>query len=179
MIRQEKDIVFPREDLIIRKVTKSDLPALEWDGEYVKYRRMFADLYRESLAGRTLLWVIEVPQGEIIAQAFVMLKSSEREAADGKERAYVFAFRVKEKYRNKGVGTYLMQFVEDNLRQRGFTYVTLNVAKDNPHALRLYQRLGYKKMGSRPGNWSFTDHLGEVHHVHEPAWRMMKRIAPE
>lgn len=163
-------------DLIIRPVTKADLPGLEWDGEYWKFREMFTSLYQNSLAGRTLMWIVVNPQGEQVGQAFVMLRSAERDAADGENRAYVFSFRVKDQWRNQGVGSYLMHFVEDDLRQRGFKYVTLNVAKDNQAALRLYQRLGYQVIDSRPGKWSFRDPNGVVHHVKEPSWRMIKQL---
>lgn len=165
-------------DLIIRQVEKADLHALEWDGEYIKYRLMFARLYRNTQSGKTLMWIVQIPQGEIIGQAFVMLKSSEMSAADGKTRAYVFAFRVKPSWRNKGIGTYLMHFVENDLQQRGYKVVTLNVAKENPDALRLYKRLGYVVTSSQSGTWSFTDHTGRIHHVEEPAWRMMKQLIP-
>ena len=167
---------FNLENLIIRPVKKSDLSALEWDGAYQKYRRMYTNLYRNTKSGRTLMWLIEEPSAGIIGQAFVMLISSERNAADGVQRAYVFAFRVKPNWRGRGIGTKLMHFVEDDLRQRGFSIVTLNVAKDNPDALRLYKRLGYKIIGSRSGIWSYKDDQGNLQHVHEPAWRMEKEI---
>ena len=163
-------------DLIIRKVRETDLPALEWDGEYTNFRRMYASLYRDALLGRVLMWMIETQDCEMVGQAFVVLKSRELSAADGERRAYLFAFRVKPQYRNKGVGTYLMAFIQDDFRQRRYKFVTLNVAKDNTNALRLYRRLGYKVIGSRPGKWSYTDHEGKTHQVNEPAWRMMKRI---
>lgn len=163
-------------DLLVRQIEKVDLPALEWGNAYLKYRRMFASLYRNVQAGKTLMWIIETPQREMIGQAFVMLKSSEQNAADGTSRAYIFALRVKSAWRNMGIGTYLMRFVEDDLYQRGFKYVTLNVAKDNPDALRLYRRLGYKITGSRPGIWSYKDHEGKVQYVEEPAWRMTKSL---
>jgi len=163
-------------NLIIRLVEQSDLPALEWDGEYLKYRRMYANLYQNTLVGKTLMWIIQLPQGKIIGQAFVMLKSSKPRAADGIHRAYVFAFRIKPLWRNMGIGTNLMDHIENDLQQRDYQYVTLNVAKENPGALRLYQRLGYTIIGSQPGIWSFKDHTGTIHHVEEPAWRMIKRI---
>ncbi len=164
------------QSLIIRQVTQADLPALEWDGAFLKYRRMFAELYRNAQRGHTLLWMIETAAGEMIGQVFVMLKSSDQEAADGERRAYVFAFRVKPDWRNCGVGSHLMAFVEKDLKARGFSFVTLNVAKENPDALRLYRRLGYKVIGSKPGKWSYKDHQGRVHHEEEPAWRMIRRI---
>lgn len=179
MERTIKGLTVELPKLIIRQVIEADLPALEWEGEYMKYRKMFTSLYQEALAGRTLLWVITLPEGEIIGQAFVMLRSSEREAADGKDRAYIFAFRVKSAWRNLGIGGYLMKFVEADLRGRGYKFVTLNVAQDNDKALRLYKRLGYKVIGSRSGNWSFRDERGILQHVHEPAWRMIKGLVQD
>ena len=151
---------------------------LEWDGEYWMFRNMFADLYRSTLSGRTLMWVVacQGKGGELVGQAFVMLKSSELDAANGKTRAYVFSFRVKDEWRNQGIGSYLMRFVEDDLRERGFQFVTLNVAKENQAALRLYRRLGYQVVGSRPGVWSFRDPDGNLHQVREPSWRMIKSL---
>ncbi|MDY6866296.1 MAG: GNAT family N-acetyltransferase [Chloroflexota bacterium] len=169
-------LTFDFADLVIRQVEEADLKLLEWGQEYKKYRRMYSSLFRSTQKGKSLMWVVEIPQGEIIGQAFVMLKSSERDAADGESRAYVFAFRVKQPWRNKGIGAYLMHFIEDDLDRRGFKFVTLNVAKDNPKALRLYRRLGYRIIGSRPGIWSYTDNEGRVQYVEEPAWRMMKRL---
>ena len=176
MEKMVSETTFDPQDLTIRQVREDDLPALEWEGQYLKYRRMFSHLYKESQTGRTLLWVITLPEGELVGQVFVMLKSTEREAADGQNRAYIFAFRVKPDWRNQGIGGHLMHFVESDLRKRGFNFVTLNVAKDNHGALRLYKRLGYKVLGSRSGNWTFRDHEGRLQHVHEPAWRMIKSL---
>ena len=178
-ISLEDTRTFP--NISIRQVTRRDLPKLEWEGLYWKFRNIFADLYRNSLSGRTLLWVVTHQSEEetLIGQAFVLLKSSERETADGKSRAYVFSFRVKEQWRNQGIGSFLMAFIEDDLRQRGFDVVTLNVAKDNQAALRLYQRLGYRVVGSRPGVWSFRDPDGNLHRVNEPSWRMIKKLSRE
>jgi ribosomal protein S18 acetylase RimI-like enzyme len=162
--------------LNIRQVKLEDLPALEWDGEYSKYRRMYGSLFRDVSLGRALMWMVETQAREMVGQAFVLLRSSERAAADGERRAYVFSFRIKPDYRSQGIGTYLMGFVQKDLRERGYKFITLNVAKENPDALRLYKRLGYKVIGSHPGKWSYTDHEGKTHQVNEPAWRMIKRI---
>ena len=162
--------------LKIRPVKKEDLQALEWDGEYKKYRRMYADIFYSTLVDKTIMWVIETEQGEIIGQAFVMLKSGESEAVDGEKRAYFFGFRIRDAWRNRGIGSYLMRFVEGDLSRRGFHTITLNVAKDNVDALRLYQRLGYKIVGSHAGKWSYVDEQGVIQHVNEPSWRMIRRI---
>ncbi len=164
------------EDLVIRAADSTDLSALEWDGLYLKYRRMYQDIYRRALQGIILMWIVETRGGEMIGQAFVLLKGSDRRTADGRRRAYVFAFRIRPAFRNRGIGSHLMTFVERDLMRRGFKTVTLNVAKDNPDALRLYRRLGYRVIGSQPGKWSYKDHEGKLHHVDEPAWRMIKSL---
>ena len=174
--RTPSELKFDPEDLIIRPANRSDLPALEWHGVYLKYRRMFASIYRDSRQGRVLMWIVEHKNGELIGQAFVLLNSSEPDSANGQTHAYVFAFRIKPEWRSLGIGSYLMQFIEADLRTRGFTFVTLNVARDNVGALRLYQRLGYRVTGPRPGVWSFVDHRGRTVHVNEPAWHMQKDL---
>ena len=167
---------FNLDDLVIRQVTKDDLLTLEWGGEFLKYRRMYAGIFRDSLSDKTLMWIITQPTSEVIGQAFVMLRSADWDSADGKTRAYIFAFRIKPQWRNHGIGTHLMSFIEQDLRDRGFIFATLNVAKDNPGAIRLYQRLGYKIIGSRSGIWSYRDHEGNLQQVNEPSWRMMKKL---
>jgi ribosomal protein S18 acetylase RimI-like enzyme len=171
---QEYQITTPH--INIRSVEKADLRALEWDGEYKRYRRIYADIFDSTLVGKTLMWLVEKEEGEIIGQAFVMLKSSELATADGKRKAYIFGFRIRDACRNRGIGSYLMCFVEGDLINRGYQYVTLNVAKENKDALRLYQRLGYKIVGSHAGKWSYVDDQGVIQHVNEPSWRMVKGI---
>ena len=34
-------------DLRIRQATESDLPALEWDGEYIHFRRVYREAMKE------------------------------------------------------------------------------------------------------------------------------------
>jgi ribosomal protein S18 acetylase RimI-like enzyme len=165
--------------VIIRAVQRADLPALEWDGEYLHFRRLYQDIYQSALAGKALMWVAEYPSVGIIGQLFVQLLSLRDELADGTNRAYIYGFRIKPAYRHEGIGKQMMRVVEGDLYQRGFQWVTLNVAKDNPDARRLYEILGYRVIAVDPGQWSYLDHLGNRQHVLEPAWRMEKVLIPE
>ena len=62
-------------DLNIRLVRKTDLPALEWGGEFAHFRRLFAEAYQSALLGRAVLWLAEIAEGELIGQLFVQLNS--------------------------------------------------------------------------------------------------------
>jgi ribosomal protein S18 acetylase RimI-like enzyme len=166
-------------NLHIRPAKHTDLPALEWDGEYTHFRRLYIDVYRLVEKGEALIWVAELPQVGIVGQVFVSLKSARSELSDGKMRAYVYAFRVKPTYRGQGIGSQMMEMLEADLRRRGFGRVTLNVAQENPAARRLYERLGYHITGNDPGRWSYIDDKGRKQDVIEPAWRMEKALRGE
>jgi ribosomal protein S18 acetylase RimI-like enzyme len=164
---------------VIRLMKQDDLLALEWDGEYKHFRRLYTEIYQSTSRGKAIMWVAELPGIGIIGQLFVQLTSSRQELADGVEKAYIYGFRIKPDYRGHGLGRQMMEVAENDLARRRFQRVTLNVSRDNPQARRLYEKLGYQVVGMDPGQWSYLDHLGIRREVHEPAWRMEKLIQPE
>ncbi len=162
--------------VVIRLLQKKDLPQLEWDGEYTHFRRVYAEAYERMQAGMSVLWVAELAGAGIIGQVFIQLTCDRPELADGSTRAYLYSFRVRAPYRGGGLGTRILQTVENDLRARHFKHVTLNVARDNVRAIRLYERCGYHIVAPEPGVWSYQDEKGVWHSVVEPAWRMEKRL---
>jgi ribosomal protein S18 acetylase RimI-like enzyme len=162
------------QQVLVRTVTADDLPRMEWDGEYRHFRRVYAEAYQRMQRGYTILWVAELPDKGLIGQVFIQLVCDRPELADGLDRAYLYSFRVRGAYRGQGLGSLIMDVVEDDLRVRGFQYVTLNVARDNPRAQQLYLRRGYRVVAPEPGIWSYPDENGVWHQVEEPAWRMEK-----
>jgi ribosomal protein S18 acetylase RimI-like enzyme len=160
--------------VIVRTITEADLPGMEWDGEYTHFRRVYAEAYQRMQRGYTVLWVAELPGSGLIGQVFIQLVCDRLELADGQDRAYLYSFRVRSAFRDQGLGKLIMGVVEEDLRIRGFQYVTLNVARDNPRAQQLYLRSGYRVVAPEPGTWSYPDEHGIWHHVEEPAWRMEK-----
>lgn len=163
--------------LKLRILRREDLPALEWDGEYTHFRRLYQDVYQSASRGSAVMWVAELPEAGIIGQLFVQLNSARRDLADGVRRAYLYGFRIKPQYRRFGAGSRLLQAAEEDLVRRKFTSLTLNVGKDNPAALRFYERHAYHVVGAEPGIWSYVDHMGMRREVNEPAWRMEKSLA--
>lgn len=164
------------DQIVIRQVTHDDLPALEWEGQYKHFRRLFKYAFQRAREGKAVLWIAELPGEGLIGQIFVQLVTHRRDLADGKARAYIYAFRVRPEHRGEGLGTLLLDTVEKDLRARGFKRVCLNVGQDNLDARRLYERLGYSVVASEAGIWSYIDHRGRHRQVHEPAWRMEKEI---
>lgn len=166
------------QEVILRHLRKADLPALEWDGEYTRFRRLYQNAFERSLMGQSILWVAEHPDYGIIGQIFIQLDSDNEELADGKTKAYLYAFRIRPRYRCEGLGTFMMHVAEADLIRKSFKVVTLNVTQDNLEAIRLYERRGYKITGPDAGRWSYPDHEGVWQTVEEASWRMEKQLAP-
>jgi len=163
-----------REKVRFRKAAEDDLREIEWDGAYTKYRRVYQNVYERSMLGLAVMWVIELPGFGLIGQAFVQLKMNDPNFANGRTRAYLHSFRVRPAMRNHGLGTELMRMIEQDLLQRGFRELTLNVARENKQALQLYERLGYNIIKKISGKWSFYDDQGKLQNEVEPGYRLMK-----
>jgi len=161
----------------IRPLAEADLPALEWDGEFTHFRRVYARAYERSRRGHALLWVAARPPGLLLGQLFVLLNSdTDPQVADGCRRAFIHSFRVRPQFRRGGLGSRLIQWAETDLLERGFDWVSLHVARDNEPAIRFYERWGYQRVEHVSGEWSYEDHEGLTRHVVEPGWRMGKHL---
>ena len=160
----------------IRIGREEDLPALEWQGELIQFRKLYRQVYQNACDGRASIWVAELERAGIIGQVFVQFSSSRKELADGEIRAYIYGFRVRPAYRGSGVGTQLLKQVEQDLQKRRFRWVTLNVSRQNLAAQRFYKRNGYQIVAAEAGRWSYVDHMGKWREVDEPAWRMQKKL---
>lgn len=56
---------------------------------------------------------------------------------------YLSYLVVKERYRNQGIGTKMIQYACQISKNKGYSYIILNVDNDNPNAKRLYEKLGF------------------------------------
>jgi ribosomal protein S18 acetylase RimI-like enzyme len=170
---QADPIEFP--PAIIRPGSEADLPALEWDGEYLHFRHVYRRAMDEARQGSRVLLLAEVDE-KVVGQIFVQFRDSDLSGAEQGRFGYLHAFRVRPPYRNRGIGTRLVAEAESILRTRGFRKAFLAVAIDNQPALALYQRLGYSVTGRDRGDWSYVDHQGRLRHVHEPSLVLEKPL---
>jgi ribosomal protein S18 acetylase RimI-like enzyme len=159
----------------IREASESDLRSLEWEGRYTHFRRLYRRAMDEAKQGRRILLVAEVDY-QVVGQIFIQLQSRRAELADGGYSGYLYSFRVRPNYRNRGIGSMLLTAAEDELRQRAFKRAVIAVAKKNERARSLYESHGYQFMADDPGKWSYIDHEGNLRHVSEPADIMQKLL---
>ncbi len=165
------------DQIVIRHLRPDELTALEWDGAYSHFRRVYARALQRAQNGLAVLWVAVDEAETLIGQVFVLLNSEfDPQLANGEDRAFIHSFRVRPEFRSRGLGERLLQVTEADLVARKFKIVGLNVADDNSAARRFYERHGYRPVMKVSGEWSYTDHLGAERDVKEPGWRLIKNL---
>ncbi len=157
--------------VVIRIATQEDLPRLEWYGQYIHYRNLFRRAYRDQQLGTRLILVADC-NGFPIGHVFILFMDDEL----GNKQAYLYSLRVMDMFHSQGIGSALIHEAEVHILARGYFNVTIAAAKTNPAARRLYERLGYEMFMDDRGEWSYTDHLGNVRHIKEPCWLLQKTI---
>ena len=167
--------------LKLRLATEDDLPLLEWYGQYTHFRNLFRLTYDGQLKGERLMLVADLnqfPIGHVFMyfNAKVSLWQSMTGHKNTQSRGYLYALRVMEHLQGLGIGTRLILESERLMREQGCTSATISVAKDNPRAKLLYERLGYVVYMEDEGEWSYVDHQGRTVYVHEPCWMLEKAL---
>jgi ribosomal protein S18 acetylase RimI-like enzyme len=161
--------------ITFRLATREDVPKLEWFGQFSHFRNLIRRAFKEQIRGKRMMLLADF-NGFPIGQVFIQMESTNIDIADGISRAYLYSFRVMDLFQGRGVGTRLLYEAETLLIEKGFAYTTLSVAKDNPNALRLYQRNGYRIVGQDPGRWNYVDQYGITRYVEEPCYVMEKEL---
>jgi ribosomal protein S18 acetylase RimI-like enzyme len=70
-------------------------------------------------------------------------------------------------HRSRGLGSRLIAALEQRARARGYTQARLSVERDNVRARALYERIGYRVVGSSVERWQTCDEHGRevTHHA--------------
>lgn len=162
-------------EIIYRLARQEDLVKLEWGGEYIHFRKVFQFTFHEQRMGRRLMLLAEFNHYPI-GQMFVRVREEQYLFSNSNHRGYLYSFRVMQPFQGLGLGTELIDLAENILRDYHKTESHISVAKENPRAQQLYERLGYEVYGEDNGNWSYTDHKGRIVEVTEPAWLLAKSL---
>ncbi len=86
-----------------------------------------------------------------IVQLLTKRADEDPDLADGKSTAHVHALQIAKDHQRKGLGLMMMQELEVFAEISGFTRLTLGVDGDNDGALKLYEKLGYKRLKEAEG----------------------------
>ncbi len=67
-----------------------------------------------------------------------------------KEKAkYIHSLVVTDKYNGKGIGTKIIQKIEDSAKEDNCSYIRLDADSKNPKLCSYYEKLGFDKVGTK------------------------------
>ena len=98
--------------------------------------------YNNIETGNAVFWTVE-NEGELIGELYVFYNLDDKDFADGKNTAYLCAFRIREDFRGKGIGTALLREVLARLKAAGFTRATIGVGPEEERNIKLYRNQGF------------------------------------
>ena len=129
----------------IEKLAVNDLHILTQLYEYNNVEQMITECSQDIQNGVIDIFVL-YKNDVLIGELHVMYESNDENYAVRGRRAYMFAFRVREDFQNKGYGTYLLKNVLAILKGNGYREFTVGVEDDNFRAFHMYQTLGFDEL---------------------------------
>lgn len=156
----------------IRTSIEDDLPKLEWFGMFTPHREIIRSTYERQLHGKELMLVAET-NGFPVGQVWIDLSKGRDEAI-----GILWAVRVFPFLQKLGLGARLIEAAEDALRRRGFSVAELGVEKISS-AAGFYERLGYRRSGTRLEEYSYTAPTGEFVRIDVDQVIYRKRLTDE
>ncbi len=123
----------------VRKATVEEFKKLWNYSRTTTYEYFLKNLSSENFE----FWTVE-NNGELIGELYIVWDAIDKEEADGIKRAYLCAFRVKEEYQGKGIGSKLMKGVIERVKERGFIELTIGIDNDDYEKLfSMYKHFGF------------------------------------
>jgi ribosomal protein S18 acetylase RimI-like enzyme len=142
MVLVMAEVVVP---LTVRDLTEEDLPACGWYGPPTALAAVAAAIERRR-RGEVDYLAVCPPSGLPVAVG----------GADyGKPpgAATIWQLSVQAELRSCGIGTVLVEALEERIRARGLRWAELGVDDNRSRPRALYERLGYVVSGSEIGSW--------------------------
>jgi ribosomal-protein-alanine N-acetyltransferase len=122
-------------------MTPGDLPAVA-AVERASYPYPWSEgIFRDCLRVGYLCRVAEL-EGEVVAYGIVAMGAGE---------AHILNLCVRSDLRGRNIGRQMLMLLLERSRQAGVATVFLEVRPSNPHAIALYQSVGFAQVGLRKG----------------------------
>ena len=143
-------------DCIIREIKQTEIPLLadflyEAIFQRDEQNRLPRDVikqpeiqvYIENFGGKDDHCLVAECDDKIVGAVWTRIMAGKvRGFGNVDDQTPEFAISLYQEYRNRGIGTTLMQRMLQHLKKKGYRQVSLAVQKDN-YALRMYQAVGF------------------------------------
>ncbi len=123
-----------------------------------------ADKWFDEIKSSNRLVFIYKINGEFIGEGALVLDTDDSDYTIPGKRIYVSRMIVKKEYRNRGIGSEILESLIAKAKSMGYSEMTIGVDKDNVNALHLYKKYGFTEV-----LFDGADEYGEY-------FKLMKRI---
>lgn len=123
--------------LIIEKGSAEDFYSLFTGDDRIKYV-----LGEHIESGNGEIWLAKCGK-KIIGRTYIFKCLDDKDAADGQNVFYLSSLFVNKRYRGQGVGTGIINCINENYKKSGYSEATLGVYEEKEENVRLYKKLGY------------------------------------
>lgn len=133
---------------IVRKLKTTELLLLTHLFNYKNVDEMIVENTKEIENG--VIDIFGLFDGDkIIGELRAKYISDDKRFAEKNKRAYLYAFRIHQKYQGKGLGNFLLENVLTILVENGYSEFTVGVEDDNARARYMYEKNGFTKPVAR------------------------------
>ena len=140
--------------LTVRDLTEADLPACAWYGNATGLASV-AEAIQRARRGEVDYLAVCPPSGLPVAVGGI-------DYTKPPGGATIWQLSVQAELRSCGIGTVLIEALEQRARNRGLTWVELGVDDNRSRPQALYERLGYTVTGTEPGSWNEETEDGSI-----------------
>ena len=99
----------------------------------------------EIKSGNRLVFVYKI-NGEFIGEGALVFDTGDSDYTVPDRRVYVSRMIVKKEYRNRGIGSEILEFLITKARELSFSEMSIGVDKDNINALHLYNKYDFTEV---------------------------------
>ena len=108
-----------------------------------KQKELADKFYDELLSGNRITYVY-LENGEYIGEVSLVFDMNDSDYTISNKRVYLSRLIVKEDFRQKGIGTKLIQHITNIAKELNYEEISVGVDLDNYKALKLYVNNGFK-----------------------------------
>ncbi|MFE3460728.1 GNAT family N-acetyltransferase [Nocardiopsis aegyptia] len=156
--------------LVIRDLTRDDLPACTWSGGSLHLTAVAGELLRAE-AGEVDYLAVCPPSGAPVAVGGV-------DFVPFSDAGYLWQLAVHPLLRRCGLGTLLVGALEDRVRRRGRSRAELRYEVHESGNRAFYEGLGYTAYGTVPDGWDQRLASGEIERYETTCVQMRRDLRP-
>lgn len=134
--------------IVVKKLNTKELPLLSKLFHYKNLDEMITK-NKQLIENNEIDIFALLINSKLIGELRVMYSNEDNRFAIEGQRAYLYAFRIDKKYQGKGYGRYLLAYVLNDLKAKGYTEFTVGVEDDNARAIHIYKSFGFNDVIAR------------------------------